>query len=196
MVGNIRLKNYLVEFKPREPVTADPWRLDRNTLFQIVDVRDISLSTVRYIDTLTELIDVNSSFADMQRTRTKSKRVVRSVNVDNEDGEDHLDDTADNDTSIAAGNRLFRLTLQDYHGNLCYGFEQEPLLFLRANNGLYPIPLGSKLIVKGGLTNVIFNCIQLTNLNTEYLGGEIDRMNFGLFERELGKMKKEIGRDD
>ncbi|QPG77125.1 hypothetical protein FOA43_004529 [Brettanomyces nanus] len=153
------------------------------------------MSNIRYIETLTQLIDINTSFADTQHV-TSVDRVIRAVDVENTtNATDYTSpdsESRDDDLSINPNRRFFKLTLQDAIGSICYGFEFESLKFLHANNSLYPVPLGSKLIVKEGLTTVTFDCLQLTNLNTEYLGGEIDRMNFQLYERELSRLKKEI----
>lgn len=197
---NAKYRNYLVEFKPQDYTDesseiAKPVRLYYNILFQIVGIRDVTVSTIELIDTLTELIDVNASFTDMQRSRLKERHVIRSVNVSQDD---NSSEQINKDTGYGCvhGNlnrRVFKLTLQDSNGNLCYGFETEPLKFLRTNEGLYPVALGSKLIVKGGLTTTLFNCIQLTNINTQFLGGDIPRMNYKLFEKELKRLKDEIG---
>ena len=188
-----RYKNYLVPYaiNPDAEMSTSVQRINQNILFQIVGIRDVSVSIIHYIDRLTELTDVNSSFADKQRKgNTGAAKVVRAVDVEREDeDEDALEDES---RSKNFDRRLFKLTLQDAFGNLCYAMETEPLQFIRRSGQLYPVPLGSKLLVKGGLASSLFGCIQLSTRNTKYLGGELDYMNYKLFERELARLKKEV----
>lgn len=187
-----RYRNYLVpyELDRNKEMPTSMQRINQNILFQIVGIRDVSVSIINYIDRLTELTDLNSSFADRQRKNTSASKVVRAVDVGKEDeDEDALEDES---RLKKFDHRLFKLTLQDAFGNLCFGMETEPLQFLRRSGQLYPVPLGSKLLVQGGLTSSLFGCIQLSARNTKYLGGELDYMNYELFERELVRLKKEI----
>lgn len=163
------------------------FKLDSTMLFQILDVKDVYKSDIVYIEELRGLVDINSSLVDRQRTKLPSNtRIVNSVNVDENENEEKADGE-----SYAVGKRLFKLTLQDSFGNLCYGFEIEDLNFLRRNGDLYPIKLGSKIIVKNG-TNVCLNTMMLKNENVEFVGGEIISLNINLFERMLEIFKTNL----
>lgn len=162
--------------------------LDTTTLFQILDIRNVYKSNIVYLDELTGLVDINSSLVDRQRMKfPANSSIVNSVNIDDGDTGNDLADFN------VAGKKLFKLTLQDSFGNLCFGFEVEDLNFLRRNGDLYPIKLGSKIIVKMG-TNVCLNTIMLKNENVEFIGGEIPSLNVNLFERMLKMFKNNLSK--
>ncbi|KAG7842755.1 hypothetical protein KL941_004785 [Ogataea angusta] len=150
----------------------------------IVAIRDVSRSAVSYIESLAELIDANEGFYDRQtRSRPRKQRVIRSANVDGDAHEHWPTQTA---------TPTYRLTLQDAHGNLCYAHEIEPLPFLRSSPDLYPVRLGSKLLVQKGATVVFGSALQLTPSTCRFLGGELPHMNHDLYRRELQNFKREI----
>lgn len=155
--------------------------LDSTILFQILDVKNVYKSDIMYIEELNGLVDINNSLVDRQRMKLPNTNIVNSVDIEAVEGENSADPGA-------SGKKLFKLTLQDSFGNLCYGFEVEELNFLRRNGDLYPIKLGSKVIIKKG-TKVCLNTIMLKNENVEFVGGEIPKLNERLFERMLVKFK-------
>ena len=188
-------KNYLVPFRHclAEPTPND--KLQDTTLFQIVDLRDITQSVLSMIEGLKLLIDVNESFQDRQRARTgpgaskkqnsKPRATIDSVNTDENLGQQGT-------TLYGGWSSSYRLTLQDCFGNTCYAYEVEPLGFLRKrSNGFFPIKLGSKIVVNSG-TRIIFNTLQLKNENIEFLGGYIMKLDYRLYERKLKELKEEI----
>lgn len=172
-----------------EPVEEET--LKKDTLFQIVDITDISKSTISMIDTLVELTDVNEGFYDLSsksKVRGKRRVTVNEVNLNETDKEVLLDDT-----SQPTQGSVYRLTLQDCFGNLCFAYESKPLNILRnpSCHGLFRLKLGYKLVVCKG-TKIIFNTLHLEDANIKKLGGSIDKLNFKLYERKLNELKNEI----
>ncbi|OBA14022.1 uncharacterized protein OGAPODRAFT_10659 [Ogataea polymorpha] len=139
------VKHLLIPFVPvAEPTPPYVSALASDTLFQIVAIRDVSRSAISYIESLVELIDANEGFYDRQtKSRPRKQKVIRSANVDG-DAQEHW--------PTQAASPTYRLTLQDAHGNFCYAHEIEPLPFLRSSPDLYPVRLGSKLLVQKDTT--------------------------------------------
>lgn len=171
-------------------------KLRETTLFQIVDIQDTSKSVLSEIEELKRLVDINESFYDYQKfgnadNKKKKKRTTIDVNL--EEDENEIDDNFMNDKNYIP-KRVFRLILEDCFGNICYAYEQEPLNFLRNNNQLYPIKLGYKILVYKD-AKIIFNTLQLRNLDIKPLGGEIDKLNYKLHERKLRELKLKLSYD-
>lgn len=128
-----------------------PWSISQPILFEIVEVKDITKSDIQAKEIRQEAQDRNKAYSDRRRQLPK---MVHQVNVD--------DDAADsgNGPSISSSRGLYKLTLKDEAGTLCYAYEVEPLRILDSG-GLDPVKLGTKLLVTGG--NVTFNVIGLEN---------------------------------
>lgn len=172
-----------------EPVEEET--LKKDTLFQIVDITDISKSTISMIDTLTDLTDVNEGFYDLSsksKLRGRRRTTINEVNVNEVEKE-----VLAGDTSQPNQGSVYRLTLQDCFGNLCYAYEHKPLSILRnpSCHGLFRLKLGYKLVVCKG-TKIIFNTLHLEDANIKKLGGSIDKLNFKLYERKLKELKAAI----
>lgn len=172
-----------------EPVEEET--LKKDTLFQIVDIRDVSKSTLSMIETLTDLIDANEGFHDVSskaKIRLKKRLTVNEVNVNEKDAEVMIEDM-----SVPNQGSIYKLTLQDCFGNLCIAYEHTPLSILRHTSchGLFRLKLGYKLVVCKG-TRIIFNTLHLEDGNIKKLGGSIDKLNFRLYERKLKELKAEI----
>ncbi|ODV86811.1 hypothetical protein CANARDRAFT_6379 [[Candida] arabinofermentans NRRL YB-2248] len=190
------LRSALSAFKPPQIVVSGNSDnhvevLDKDIMFQIIGLTDLTRSGVSYIESLTELIDANEGFYDRQKKSGNGKqnnKLIRSANV----GDDDEGHEASYDAVVEVGKRLYRFTLQDSLGNLCYAYEIEPLHFLRLNSDLYPIKLGSKLMIKKGTTILFKSCFQLTAKSCQFFGGEIKKLNYNLYQRELEKWKKEL----
>lgn len=165
--------------------------LNDNTLFQIVDVRDTTVSTMSLIDTITDMINANEGFQDHYKGNraTRHRPIITSVDIN----DDHNEPPETENVHIN-NNVIYRLILQDCFGNLCYAYEEEPLQFLRGPNtkGIFRIELGSKLLVHGG-TKVSINTLHLKNENISFLGGRIIKLNYNLYKRKLKELKDEIG---
>lgn len=159
--------------------TRTEFELDHDIIFQIVDIKDIHKSDMAYIDELNGLVDINRSLVDKQRIThlPKNKQIINRVNIDTQDEEDTF-------SPSFSGKRMFKITLQDSFGNLCYAVEIEDLNFLRTNGDLYPISLGAKIIIKKS-TKICLNTIMMKNENVEFLKGSIEILNVKLFERML-----------
>ncbi|KAH3666759.1 hypothetical protein OGAPHI_003208 [Ogataea philodendri] len=179
------LRAVLGPFKPAaESLPPYSSALEADTVFQIVEVRDTTKSNIAYIERLVELIDANEGFYDRQnRSKPTRQKVIRSADV-NGDAHEHL--------PPPVYSSMYRLTLQDAHGNLCYAYEIEPLPFLRATADLYPIKLGSKLLVYKGTTVMLNATLHLGANTCRFLGGELPHMNYKLYQRELEKFKHQI----
>ncbi|GME99330.1 unnamed protein product [Ambrosiozyma monospora] len=206
------LRTMLVPFTAINPTPASPKteKHQRDTMFQVVGLQDITKSGIQYIELLMELLDSNDGFADRQRgaggqgTRGgrangrangggTRQRVITSVDV-NDDGDGQGVNQQTNGFFVG-GRRNFKLTLQDAFGNLCYAFEREELNFLRngeTGGQLYPVKMGSKLLVRSG-AELVYNSFWLRNTDVVFLGGEVEKMNYRLYERELQRIKDSIG---
>lgn len=175
-------KNALVPYRHclAEPTPSE--KLQQDTLFQIVDVRDTSVSVLSLIEDLTVIVNANESFQDHSKFATKAPRVPR-VAVTEVDVNETEDDSLMNDDSAVSSNHIYRLTLQDCFGNTCYAYENEPLGFLRGER--------SKLFVRKN-ARVSFNALHLKNEDVKFLNGFIKELNYKLYERKLKELKEEI----
>lgn len=181
-------KQYLIPFRNclAEPTSND--KLHEHTLFQIVDVRDINKPILSIIEHLKVLIDINETYQDRQRTgkpKDKPRSAINNVDLD----EEHP--IANNNISVP-GSCIYRLTLQDGFGNLCYAYEAEPLTFLKQHDDPFSIKLGSKLVIYAN-AKIIFNTLHLKNCDVKFLGGCIDKLDYKVYERKLKELKEEIG---
>ncbi|KAG0681887.1 hypothetical protein C6P40_003400 [Pichia californica] len=162
--------------------------LKQTTLFQIVDMIDVTKSIVSSIETLQFIVDANESYQDKQRGNGKQvpRRAVQNVETDNGNNDGLV-----NDSYAPTGNNLYKFTLQDCYGNLCYAYEKEPLHLRNKNDIFFPVKLGSKIIVYKK-TKIMFNTLHLTNHNIKYLAGSIDRLRYNAEQRILKGLKEEI----
>lgn len=185
-------KNALVPYRHclAEPTPSE--KLQQDTLFQIVDVRDTSVSVLSLIEDLTVIVNANESFQDHSKFATKAPRVPR-VAVTEVDVNETEDDSLMNDDSAVSSNHIYRLTLQDCFGNTCYAYENGPLGFLRGerSKGIFRVQLGSKLFVRKN-ARVSFNALHLKNEDVKFLNGFIKELNYKLYERKLKELKEEI----
>ncbi|CDK27566.1 unnamed protein product [Kuraishia capsulata CBS 1993] len=149
--------------------------LEKDILFQIVYIVDVCTSKAERDRTANR--DVNNVTVDTVR----ASKMIQSR--ENRDQKGEIVDT---------GFKVFKLTLEDSRGNLVYGFEIEPLGFLRQPirhhgvdplNGLprgpiqrSPIRLGSKLIVHKN-TRSSLGLLMLSTRNVTFLGGSVDELN-------------------
>jgi hypothetical protein len=176
-----------------EPVPEDT--LATSTIFQIVDVRNTSVSVMSVIELLIDALDVNEGFQDHYRnTRRRPHRIaVNAIDLDAEHA--RQSDQREDESDFTPGYKdTYRLTLQDCFGNLCYAYEAEPLSFLRntRNKGLFRVTMGSKLLINAG-AKISFNTLHLKNSDVNFLRGQIQRMNVSLYQRKLKELKEEIG---
>lgn len=191
------LKEYMKPFKNclAEPIPID--KLNETTIFQIVDLRDTTKSILSTIESLQILVDANESYQDKQRTGKSNSLPRRIINdVDSEDESNNLGNKNEkNNNSMNnlnnSNNGPFRFTLQDCFGNTCYAYESEILDFPSRNESFFPVKLGSKIIVYSG-TNIMFNALHLKNENIKFLGGYINKLRYGVYERKLKELKEEL----
>ncbi|GMM28392.1 Rmi1 protein [Martiniozyma asiatica (nom. inval.)] len=185
--AHVKSKNLIpFNFNFQAPDNNQPiLTLPETTLFQIIDIRDVYKSTLSYIELLRGLVDRNEGLVDRQRglgsanSLRKNDTVINSVDLD------------ENNQDEVKGSKMFKLTLQDAYGNLCYAIEIEPLHFLRKSSDLYPVKLGSKVLIHKGC-QVCLNTIILRNTDIRFVGGEIEKWNYKLAERMLLKFKDEL----
>lgn len=171
-----------------EPIPNDALKSD--TMFQIVDVRDPSVSILSTIEQLTNLVNLNDGFHDRSSklantgSNKKRKKIINEVNI-NEDEQESNSYYNQNSSG-----KLGRLTLQDCFGNSCYAYVYNGPLSEKLND-ILNFTLGSKLIVYKG-TRISFNTLHLRAENYKNLGGFIKRLNFEVHKRKLKELKLEL----
>lgn len=191
------VKEYMKPFKNclAEPIPID--KLNDTTIFQIVDLRDTTKSILSTIESLQFLVDANESYQDKQRNNKLNALPRRIINdVDSEDESNDLDNNNKKDNTLinnsnTSNNGPFRFTLQDCFGNICYAYESEILDFPSRNESFFPVKLGSKIIVYSG-AKIMFNALHLKNENIKFLGGYLDKLRYGVYERKLKELKEEL----
>ncbi|ODV63111.1 Rmi1p ASCRUDRAFT_6689 [Ascoidea rubescens DSM 1968] len=171
--------------------------LNKPVLFQILFIDNIKQSKFNQIDNWLEFQNPLAVSTDKLRNSKKgsganrNNRIIKSVDLSNDN------DTDSNSlTDTSSLNAIYKLTLQDSQGNLCYAFELENLDFLHSSdrssiaNALLnplPVPLGSKIIVYNCL--VLEGTLMLNNKGTEYLGGQLLVLNDNISSKVIKNFK-------
>ncbi|ODQ82302.1 hypothetical protein BABINDRAFT_5295 [Babjeviella inositovora NRRL Y-12698] len=167
----------------------DEANLPQATLFQVVDICNITELLITQLDNWEALHDPSSVSVDKLRNAANTG-IIRNVDLD---ASDQPIQGPPKPSSSNNRTRTFKLTLQDTLGALCYGFEMEKLAFLAGQTmgSDFPITLGAKLVVKSG-TLMVKGVLFLTNASVEFLGGEIPALNVDLAKRQIERLKQEI----
>lgn len=115
--------------------------VDRDLLFQILMVENISRSKLNQIDDIKAKLDPKYQKVDRLKTG-KEKIVINQVNLDNE----NIDtDSNGNGNFIQSPNKVvFKLTLQDKSGAIFYAINSTHLPWFNV------CMLGSKIVIKTG----------------------------------------------
>jgi hypothetical protein len=161
--------------------------LKEDTMFQILDVRDPTRSTMSMIEELTNLVNSNEGFYDRSSMRTFNSAKSRRIAVNEVDINEEQEDM--NAKVQAATGTIIRLSLQDCFGNLCYAYLYDGYPSNTAN--IFKVHLGSKIVIYKG-AKLSFNTLHLTRENYKFLGGHIKKYNFELYKRKLKELKNEI----
>lgn len=174
-------------------VTYDPdvAHVERDTLFQIVFLENVSHSIQDQYDELMSSYDVEGVGAD--RLKYTRQRVVRQINVEGDEQGNPQEQEVKQGNTINNSNATFKLTLQDTSGNVAYGIELGKLSFLSGKNfsSGFPIQLGTKLLVKAG-TKLFKGVLLLNQDNVEFLGGLVPEWNQDLQQKHMTYLKKRI----
>lgn len=164
------------QFNPENFVTVAETVLQVPILFHIVHVHNISKSRLNQLEEWKELDDPNSVSVD----RVNKKKVITHINVD--------------EPEVAPTKDVFRLTLQDNFGNLCYGYEMEPLPFLRTKQSPM-VELGGGLVVSKG-TTVMSGVLMLRTTQCTYVGVDDEALANGLNSNIVGKYIRALSREN
>lgn len=130
--------------------------VDRDLLFQVLMVENISKSKLGQIDDIKTKLDPKYQKSD-RLSSGKEKVVINQVNVENE--EMSVDDNAQSSKKT-----VFKLTIQDKNGAIYYAMNTTNLPWLAV------CMLGSKLIISRG-THFTRGVFLLNNSNCTFLGG-------------------------
>lgn len=147
-------------FNPQQYQSQALATLEHDVTFHIMHVHDISRLRLQQLDEWRDLGDPNHSSVD----RLRDARVIREVNVD------------DDVPGEQPAQTRYKLTLRDQANNYCFAYEFSdpvPWLHPRSHPGPFPIPLGSKLLVKKG-TLIEHGVIMLVGQLCQFLGPDID----------------------
>lgn len=131
--------------------------VDREILFQILMVENISKSKLSQIDDMKIRLDPKHQKSDRLSTGRDKKVVINQVNVEAE--EPNVEDFC-----FSSKKDVFKLTLQDKTGAIFFAVTLVSLPWLAVYN------LGSKLIINRG-TNFVRGVFQLNESNCTFLGG-------------------------
>ncbi|CCE90290.1 Rmi1p TDEL_0B01610 [Torulaspora delbrueckii] len=146
----------------------DPWlrgsaaidqkfcQVDRDLLFQILMIENISKSKLSQIDDIKTRLDPKQQKSD-RLSSGREKVVINQVDVENE--ETNLDQTIQ-----SSKRNVFKLTIQDKTGAIYYAMNSTNLPWLAV------CMLGSKLIINRG-TNFVRGVFLLNESNCTFLGG-------------------------
>ncbi|KAK6458565.1 uncharacterized protein RJT20DRAFT_131731 [Scheffersomyces xylosifermentans] len=156
-------------------------------LFHIIHIANISKSRLNQKDDWLEYNDPNNVSADRLN---KSNKIVREIKM------------GDDSTPVASVYDVYKLLLRDSHNNYCYGYEVEPLGFLRNSSSQstgtpLPIRLGGRLIVKSGCL-IQQGVLLLRNRQCNYLGIDesetelVSQLNNGIVNKYIDVLDMEL----
>lgn len=161
--------------------------LENDVLFHIIHITNISRSILNQLDDWNEFDNPNTVSVDRISNSTRTgHRIIREI--------------ADDTTSTVTTLDKFKLLLRDQKNNYSYGYESQPLAFLRDasyHDSPMPLKLGGRLIVRKG-TSILSGSLMLDNRDCRYLGLNpvdselVSQLNDELIKKEIELFNKQL----
>lgn len=144
--------------------------VDRDLLFQIMMVENISKSKVTQIDDMKTTIDPRNQRVDRLHNSnpngpSKKYKVINEVNIEEDDG----NGSTESNGVIGGEKVIYKLTLQSRSGQIFYAINLKPISWPLA-------VLGSKIVIKKG-TKFSRGMFLLAEDNAIFVGGMVKKWN-------------------